>query len=121
MSQLALFDIEVKYRSGRLNKVADTLSRCPEDENVDLQCTRNDKSDQLNEDDNNSWSMMTRIYISELNDVPVFRILDCEEIDEVVCSTPLPHNDQVAEEPWQSNVLPSFSFDELCKLHIYYL
>ena len=53
MSQLALFDIEVKYRSGRLNKVADTLSRCPEDENVDLECTRNDKSDQLNEDDNN--------------------------------------------------------------------
>ena len=82
------------------------MSRCPEDENVDLECTRNDKSDQLNEDDNNQLINDDKDYISELNDVPVVRILDCAEIDEVVCSTPLPHNDhfaasEVAEEPQQ--------------------
>ena len=77
-------DEEVKV-SNILGKIADALSRCPEDENVDLQCTRNDKSDQLNEDDNNQWINNDKDYISELNDVPVVRILDCAEIDEVVC------------------------------------
>ena len=33
LSELALFDFDIKYRSGKLNQAADTLSHCPKTEN----------------------------------------------------------------------------------------
>ena len=33
LSELALFDFDIKYRTGKLNQAADTLSHCPKTNN----------------------------------------------------------------------------------------
>ena len=42
LSELALFNFNIKYRSGKLNQAADTLSHCPVTDNEILSDSESD-------------------------------------------------------------------------------